>query len=81
METESKETQKQPRKRSESKGKREVLQKWEGRAGSREQVESYTGCSSRLLQAGVSSPGAQREEGGAVGRRHVQEQEEKEEQE
>ena len=49
--------------------------------GPGEQVECYTGCSSRQLQAGVWSPGAQRVEGGAVGRRHVQEKEVQEEQE
>ena len=52
-----------------------------GRSGSREQVECYTGAAAGLLQAGVWSPGAQREEGGAVGRRLVQEQEQQEQQE
>ena len=52
-----------------------------GGPGPGEQVECYTGCRRRQLQAGVWSPGAQRVEGGAVGRRHVHEQEVEEEQE
>ena len=75
METESQVTPKKPPKKMKSQGKEG---NWEGAVRVAGANRVLHRCSGRLLQAGVWSPGAQRVEGVAVGRRHVLEEQEEE---